>query len=249
MREFDRDLLPPEQFQIMRYSERAFQAVGRNHANYFINELGLKPTDHVLEIGSGNGRIASALAGYLEGGSYTGAEIMEPFVEWCQTTYRHYPNFTFQHIDVYNKHYNPSSSTHACDFRFPFDDNTFDFIYLTSVFTHMHAKDVDNYLSEIHRMLKPGGTVFITYFLIDEATKAQIESGESRRKFRLFEEHSYTDNPRKPEAAIAFDIQFIRSLYERNKLKIVDVSLGKWRSPEKEKHIGHNQDRVVARKG
>jgi hypothetical protein len=45
MDDFDRNLLPPKKFQIMNYSENNFKAIGRNHLDYFVKELGLKPTD------------------------------------------------------------------------------------------------------------------------------------------------------------------------------------------------------------
>jgi tRNA A58 N-methylase Trm61 len=81
MDDFDRNLLPPKKFQIINYSENNFKAIGRNHLDYFVKELGLKPTDNVLEIGSGNGRIASSLTSYLESGSYIGVDIMKPFIK------------------------------------------------------------------------------------------------------------------------------------------------------------------------
>ena len=243
---FDRKLLPPKQFQIMNYSESNFVAIGRNHLDYFVKELGLKPTDSVLEIGSGNGRIASSLTGYLDKGSYVGVDIMKSFVKWCQKAYQDYDRFTFEHINVFNKFYNRFTFRRARNFKFPFADNKFDFIYLTSVFTHMHSEDVDNYLSEINRMLKPGGVVLITYFLINEETTKLVEEGESTRKFRKYTENAYTDNPKNPESAIAYDVSFIESLYSKHKLKISSVSLGKWRSPKMYKSSNHNQDRIVA---
>ena len=106
MEDFDYSLLPPKRFQIMNYSERNFIRIGRNHLDYFIKELGLKSTDNVLEIGSGNGRIASALTGYLNDGSYIGVDIMKPFIKWCHNAYCKYDRFSFKHINVHNKFYN-----------------------------------------------------------------------------------------------------------------------------------------------
>jgi ubiquinone/menaquinone biosynthesis C-methylase UbiE len=246
MDEFDRNLFPPKRFQIMNYTENNFTAIGRNHFDYFVKELGLKPTDDVLEIGSGNGRIASSLTSYLESGSYIGVDIMKPFIKWCQKAYSNYDRFSFKHINIYNKFYNKFAFKKSRDFKFPFEDRKFDFIYLTSVFTHMHSEDVDNYLSEINRMLKPGGCVFITYFLIDEETKKLMEEGKSTRKFIPYTENSYTDKPKNPESAIAFDKMFIEFLYSKNNMKITDLSFGKWRFPELHKSLSHNQDRIVA---
>lgn len=246
MDDFDRNLFPPKQFQIMNYSEKNFTAIGRSHLDYFIKVLGLKPSDNVLEIGSGNGRIASSLTSYLENGSYIGVDIMKPFIKWCQEAYRDYDRFTFKHINIYNKYYNKFAFKKSRNFKFPFESEKFDFIYLTSVFTHMHSKDINNYLSEIGRMLKPGGIVFITYFLINEETKKLMKEGKSMRSFKTYTEFSYTDNPKNPESAIAFDEVFIKSLYSKNNLKISNISLGKWRFPKMHKSLTHNQDRIIA---
>lgn len=63
----------------------------------------------MLDVGSGIGRMARPLTKFLTSGSYVGIDIVPRGIEWCQ---RHitsrYPNFTFQHADVYNKEYNPT---------------------------------------------------------------------------------------------------------------------------------------------
>ena len=43
--------------------------------------------------------------------------------------------------------------------RFPFDDNTFDYIYSEHIFEHLNFKDSCNMLKECHRVLKPGGVM------------------------------------------------------------------------------------------
>ena len=248
MTDIDHNLFPPKQFQIMNYSEHSFVAIGINHLNFFVQELGLKPSANILEIGSGNGRIARPLTGYLKEGSYVGVDIMKPFIKWCQDAYREYDRFTFKHINIYNKFYNKFTFKKARNFRFPFENEKFDFIYLTSVFTHMHQEDVDNYLSEVNRMLKKGGVIFSTYFLINQETKNLMIQGKSTRKFLPYSENTYTDNPKNPESAIAFEQSFIESLHSKHKLDIQTISLGKWRSPKSLKNLIYNQDRIIAMK-
>ena len=51
---------------------------------------------------------------------------------------RKYPNYTFTLADIYNKEYNPAGRLKASEYRFPFDDETFDLVVLGSVF-HPHA--------------------------------------------------------------------------------------------------------------
>ena len=97
-----------------------------------------------------------------------GIDIAKAGIEWCadKITPR-LPNFRFQLIDVYNKHYNQQGACPASQYRFPFEDNTFSFVMLGSVFTHMLPDDLSNYLSEVYRVLEKGGRCLISYFLLN----------------------------------------------------------------------------------
>jgi len=79
---------------------------------------------------------------------------------------------------------------------FPFEDNTFDL--LSSAFAIYYASDLAFTFGEAHRVLKPGGRLFVTgplpenkqmfYEIIKEATNAQIPPmpGSSRFKGDIF---------------------------------------------------------------
>ena len=81
-------------------------------------------------------------------------------IAWCQEniTPKH-PNFRFQVADIRNKEYNSGERFAASEYEFPYEDASFDFVLLTSVFTHLLPNEVENYLSEIQRVLAPGGGV------------------------------------------------------------------------------------------
>jgi SAM-dependent methyltransferase len=180
-------------------------------------------------------------------GSYTGFDIVKSGVEWCQQniTPRH-PNFTFIHSDVVNKHYNPSGTMKASEYKFPFGDARFDFVFLTSVFTHMFPSDLENYLEEIARVLKPGGTCLITFFLINAEAQADIQAGISALHFTQPSSGYYTSNPSDPEAAIGFDERYIRNLFTAQNLTIDEpVRFGSWCG---RKRFVSFQDIVVATK-
>ncbi|AXF85333.1 Demethylrebeccamycin-D-glucose O-methyltransferase [Ephemeroptericola cinctiostellae] len=145
-----------------------FNATGQEFKRYFI-ELGrLQPSATVLDVGCGAGRMAMPLSDYLTLGRYFGIDIIEPSIEWCQTKITPtYNNFAFQHSNIFNRFYNPNGTILAKDYVFPFEGESFDFVFLTSVFTHMLPEDLEHYLSEISRVLKKGGVCFITYFLLN----------------------------------------------------------------------------------
>lgn len=86
-----------------------FRAIGQEFCGYIRELADLRPSDRVLEVGSGIGRIALALTVDLdERGLYAGIEIVKRGVRWCEaniTSAR--PNFRFHPADVANGTYNP----------------------------------------------------------------------------------------------------------------------------------------------
>ena len=115
-----------------------FRAQGEKMRQYFVELAGLQPHHRVLDVGSGIGRIAAPLTDYLdEQGSYEGFDVVEVGVRWCEKAIsRRFPNFRFKYVDLDNDLYRSGGGS-AADFRFPYADEDFDFVVLTSVFTHM----------------------------------------------------------------------------------------------------------------
>ncbi|MBC8078684.1 MAG: class I SAM-dependent methyltransferase, partial [Chloroflexales bacterium] len=183
-----------------------FDAIGRAFLNHFTRIAGLLPHEAVLDIGCGVGRIALPLAGYLGNeGRYEGFDIVPAGVRWCQ---RHvtpfYPRFRFQLADIYNAEYNPNGRLEARDYVFPYADASFDFAFLTSVFTHMLPADVARYLAQIRRVLKPGGRCLATFFFLNDEARALIGAGKSMHRFEHDGGGYFTTAPGRPEAAIAY---------------------------------------------
>ena len=201
---------------------------------------GLTSDMDVLDVGCGQGRMARPMTEFLTG-RYEGFDIDKSGIEWCQSEYRDAPNFTFHHADVFNARYNKTGEVAAKEFRFPFEDNSFDRVFLTSVFTHMFKDDVANYLSEIARVLKSDGKCLVTWFLLDEVSR------QSQHPVMQFnhdvDDVSKTTVKSNPEAAIAFDINFVRGLYEKYGLAIENIEHGKWGRPES---VYDLQDMVIA---
>ncbi len=65
--------------------------------------------------------------------------------------------FRFHCADLANSAYNPAGQTRSRDYKFSFPGNSYDFVFLTSVFTHMLKLDVKNYLAEISRVMSRRG--------------------------------------------------------------------------------------------
>ncbi|KAB2488083.1 class I SAM-dependent methyltransferase [Priestia endophytica] len=209
-----------------------FREVGEEFLNYFINIGMLKPDEDVLDVGCGTGRMAVPLTRYLNQNSlYEGFDINAPAIRWCQENISlKYPNFHFQLADVYNKFYNPTGKCSALDFKFPYKDNSFDFVFLTSIFTHLLPEELDNYLSEIKRVLKDKGRCLITFFLLNPES---INLTHNKVNCTLTFQHDYgeyrLENPQIPEAAIAYKEEFVKRLMSNYNLKIMDpIHYGSW---------------------
>lgn len=97
----------------------------------------------VLDWGAGCGRVARHLAPAL-GERFFGCDIDSDNVSWCAA---HLPG---------------TYKTSRLQPPLPFADNSFDVVYGVSVFTHLRAQWEAKWLSELHRVLRPGGTMLVT---------------------------------------------------------------------------------------
>lgn len=200
-----------------------FSQIGNQILDY-LKQYGLKPEHRVLDIGCGIGRIAIPLTGYLTAkGSYDGFDIREDGIKWCQEKITPlYPKFKFKLATLNNSQYLPENKNAAERFHFPYPSNSFDFIILTSVFTHVNADVVRNYLDEINRVLVPNGRMLATFFLYSHNkvdTQERLDGGVSFP--HTVGAHSRVMIKKNPAAATAYDMMWLAAQIERRGLEIV----------------------------
>ena len=246
---FEDELVPPvEMIFDGATSQEEFKAHGEGFTRYFLIEHAqLKADDRVLDVGCGIGQKARVLTKYMsDKGSYEGTDIVAMGINWCRENYHKYPNFRFQLADIYSAHYNPEGKYKASEYKFPYQNEEFNFVFLSSVFTHMLPQDIKNYFTEIARVLKPGGRCVITFFLLNLESIKRINSGLNTIKvpFTYKSEACRIAKSESPETTVAHDEGFVRSLYEQNGLSITEITYGSWCG--KKEFIGNLQDVIIA---
>ena len=173
-------LLPP--LSMMRtigsQTQDHYLANMREYMYDLVVQAKLGPGSRVLDIGSGCGRVATAFTRYLDDtGEYLGIDVWDEGVRWCIdhiTTAR--PGFRFRRVDAANNYYYAPDSGTGNEFGLSFiPRDHFDCIFALSVFTHLKLPDARQYLELIARSLAPGGTAYLTFFVIDEHVRRFVE--------------------------------------------------------------------------
>lgn len=181
------------------FGGRRWISAGQMLRRAFIEDMGLKPGDRVLEVGCGGGRQALALSDYLEPGGYVGLDIDELSIRACRAQ-PVLDEFEFVVADVENEVYNPAGGTSGSEYRFPFEDDSFDFVFAASVYTHLLEDDCANYAREMMRVLRPGGTAAVSIFLQTTPVPGQAFSFEGRAGA------AYLEYPEIPTKVVGYEL-------------------------------------------
>jgi len=233
--------LPPASLRLMRDSDERFTEHGIQLAE-LVYRLGLQDDQELLDVGCGVGRLAvGLLAGTSFAGRYVGFDVMPKQVGWAR---RHLtpvaPNFRFRHVDVRNDRYNPTGTVDPRELRFPARTGGFHMATLFSIFTHFYKEDIELYLRELRRVLRPGGTVIASWFLYDDDNLDHVvSSGAYPMTHRLDDVTIYNDAD-DPLRAIAFHERHVREMIAAAGFELVAIEHGTWKGgpgPEFQDHL------------
>ena len=136
------------------YSDDAeWTRTGIESADLLTKECAIEPIDVVMEIGCGAGRIAHFLAPRCK--TWIGGDVSVKMITHAKEALRDVPNVEFVALA-------------GSDLR-DVADASLDVIYCTVVFMHLDEWDRFRYVSEMFRVLKPGGRVYFdNYNLLTE---------------------------------------------------------------------------------
>ena len=156
----------------MKYDRKELELVFREKGlslKFWATEWALNIWDkyRVLETGStvvdlGCGERFAAAMSLDSTIKYVGFDVRREMIE---NGLRVYPQFQWFHSDIKNEMYNPNGILDPQELVLPLDDHMADLVICASLFTHLENLNVaKTYLSEIERILKPGGHLWISWF-------------------------------------------------------------------------------------
>jgi len=242
----DADLLPPVELLFDGTNNLSdYVQIGEGFVNYFLlNHARLLPHEAVLDLGSGVGQKSRPLSRYLTK-RYEGLDIMPDAVAWCQSAYTRFPIFRFQVADIHSAFYNPAGTQRPEEYTLPYEDETFDLVVLSSVFTHLLPAAVARYLGEISRVLRPGGRCVATYFLLNpDALRGIRDNKNTISAPHRWSEGCFVADLEKPEATVFHEESGIREMYAGAGMNIVEMTFGNW--PGRTDLVGCLQDAILS---
>ncbi|MBR5895985.1 MAG: methyltransferase domain-containing protein, partial [Lachnospiraceae bacterium] len=156
------------------------------HDKYSVNKLGfsnmvassydIKDGDRVLELGCGNGLIWKGRGDFIaKCGELILSDFSEGMLASAKEALSDYDNIRYEVIDIQ---------------YIPFEDDSFDVVIANMML--YHVPDLDRALSEVARVLKPGGTFYAATYgetnvmpFVGRLLKDYIEEPKLNRKFIL----------------------------------------------------------------
>jgi len=252
---YPKRVIPPRSLRRAGGDIAGYVAGGDLQRNWLVEYAQLQPSSHLLDIGCGDGRLASALGEFFTTGTYKTFEVQQRYVDSLRATIgRKNPRFEFAHADLWHAYYNPRGRHKTTAYLFPYKDNEFDVVFLNSIFTHFTPPEIEHYLSEIYRVLRPTGTMMATYFIANAESIALDAKGLSSQDLRgdrprvlnhSFENY-WTKDDRLQETLVALNEAWLRQTYRQRKMEILSIVYGTWCGRDGE--IEASQDIVISRK-
>jgi len=119
----------------------------------------------VLDVGCGSGNWA---VDFIERGlevEYVGLDCQPICRKEFEARVKS-PNYNFHLMNVQSFIYNPTGLLQSKNVEFPIKSSSQDLVICHSLFTHLgRYANAERYMEEIRRVLKPGGFLWITFFL------------------------------------------------------------------------------------
>jgi len=174
---------------------------------YFFSHDLARLDSRIVDIGCGCGKSAVTLRDFRYAdarftGHYYGFDIDREQVEWCR---RHFPpeHFTFCTVDGRSAVYSGSGRVARGKVLAACTDESMDLVFSQSLFSHLLEEDLERYLRESYRVLRPGGAMCMTFFCMEDLQQLGLLG--TRWSFGNRMGRARVENAAFPEAAVAYE--------------------------------------------
>jgi SAM-dependent methyltransferase len=200
-----------EEFEGLSAEAYVNMGIGFFH-NMLHSRVGLLPHEAVLDIGSGDAKMARPLTTYLTTGRYRGLDAMKHYIDWSNEAYAPYQNFGFDWANVRSDWYNKDAPTQAHEYTFPYETATFDVAFAISLATHLLPDGLERYMQETFRVLKPGGRFFCTFFVLNDETREIALAQKAKIPFTRVSKIHAQWSVENPSKAVAYEEIWLRRM-------------------------------------
>ena len=221
----------------------------------FLLSLGLNGEHSILDYGCGLGPMAYGFSETMETIQYLGVDVVERPMSYLAQAYDNNPNIEFAFLPIKSDHYAVEAITSGLDAntvphdiaRIPAEDNTFNFQYSSSVFTHMTEPEIIAALREIVRTVKPDGVLVNSWFVIDDAALDACKDGTADRMFPHRENGMYYSHADNIRMSVGFTLAAIERIHEASGLGLKKVMRGAWDGLDRVSGSPNYQDWTISR--
>ncbi len=175
----------------------------------------------IVDIGCGCGRYAHHLRDHrfkdqTFTGKYIGIDIDDEMLDWCRR------NFDGERFEFHKSTHGSQSYQAGGTEKFyslPASDCTVDFVFSTSLLTHLLESELRNYFMEAHRVLKPGSNMAMFCFSMDHLPPTYGD----RHTFKHRVGNAYVESLASPEAAVAYQESFLFETARQGGFRTADI--------------------------
>jgi SAM-dependent methyltransferase len=178
---------------------------------YALNAGWVTLDSNIVDLGCGCGRYAHHmrdlnLLGKKYSGKYIGIDIDAEAIAWDK---KHYDDrFEFLLSTDNSETYSRKDGDAHKPYQLPIADGSVDFIFSTSLFTHLLEPELRNYMKESARTLRPGGIASHSVFCLDYPPPTY----GTRHTFKHPRGEAFIESEASPEAAVAYTEAFLVNL-------------------------------------